>query len=108
MFSSMFQDSTNNSRFSIFRYNNVVDNSSQILLNSFLNNKSFLFEAIDQIPYDKSFKQISEFVFLKKLECLVINKLIAVNTKKIKHDLQLQTLQSKKFKYNFLVVTKIE
>ena len=81
MFSSMFQDSTNNSRFSIFRYNNVVDNSSQILLNSYLNNESFLFEAIDQIPYDKSSKQIGEFILLRKLEYSVINTFIAVNTK---------------------------
>ena len=77
----MFQDSTNNSRFSIFRYNNVVDNSSRILLNSYLNNESFLFEAIDQIPYNKSSKQIGEFVLLRKMECSVIDKLIVVNTK---------------------------
>ena len=75
----MFQDSTNNSRFSIFCYNNVVDNSSRILLNSYLNNKSSLFEAIDQIPYNKSSKQMGEFVLRDGMLARYSNKLIMVN-----------------------------
>ena len=51
-----FQFSNEFSQIAIFRYNRDVDESTQILLNSYTNDEIGLLQAFDRIPYDGSGK----------------------------------------------------
>jgi len=59
----LFEYSPEFSRLSVIRYNAEVDTNSQILFNSYIDDREGLLAAYDAIPYDGSGMQVFEVLF---------------------------------------------